>query len=45
VPSKKFVEWDVPDPEDGPMSLYEALFDNLMRRIRELIRDIEGSPL
>ena len=42
VTTKKFIEWEVPDPEDGPTSLYEALFDDLANRIQKLIRDIEG---
>jgi len=44
VPTKKFIEWDIPDPQDGPMNLYEALFEDLTRHIRQLIRNIEGSP-
>jgi protein-tyrosine-phosphatase len=44
MPTAKFIEWDVPDPEDGPMNLYEALFDDLMSRIGKLIREAEGSP-
>ena len=42
VPARKFMEWDIPDPEDGPMKLYEALFSDLTSRIRELIRGIQG---
>ncbi len=45
MPTAKFIEWDVPDPEDGPMRLYESLFDDLMNRVRKLIREVEGSPL
>ena len=38
--TRTFIEWDIPDPEDGPMGLYGALYDNLQRRIGRLI---EGS--
>src|SRR3972149_1704992 len=34
VPTKKFIEWDIPDPQDGPIGLYEALFDDLTNRIQ-----------
>ena len=44
VPTLQFIEWDIPDPEDGPMTLYEALFEDLTSRIRKLIQDIQGSP-
>lgn len=40
VPAKKYIEWDIPDPNDGPMSLYEALYDDLTRRIQGLIQEI-----
>jgi len=43
LPTKKFIEWDIPDPKDGPMGLYEKLFEDLTSRIRKLIRDIEVS--
>lgn len=43
VPSLKFIEWDIPDPENGPLTLYEALFEGLSGRIRKLIHDIQGS--
>lgn len=45
VPSKKFIEWDIPDPEDGPMTLYEALFEDLNKRIRSLVQEIRGLHL
>jgi protein-tyrosine-phosphatase len=44
VPARKFIEWDIPDPHDGPMSLYEALFNDLDKRIRGLIQEIQGTP-
>jgi trehalose-6-phosphate synthase/protein-tyrosine-phosphatase len=41
--SKKLIQWDIPDPKDGPMRLYETLFDDLMNRIRKLVREVEAS--
>jgi len=40
LPAKKFIEWDIPDPHDGPMELYQALYDDLNERIAELIQRI-----
>ncbi len=41
VPARKFIVWDIPDPRDGPMELYEALFEDLTSRIRKLIQEIK----
>ncbi len=34
--AKDFLRWDIPDPEDGPMELYQALYDDLAERIARL---------
>lgn len=36
--TRTFIEWDIPDPEDGPMELYQTFYNDLERRIRNLIR-------
>jgi hypothetical protein len=36
VPAKNYIEWDLPDPLDGPMDLYSRLFDEINERIRDL---------
>lgn len=41
VPAKKYVEWDIPDPQDGPMELYEDLFEDLTNRIQGLIKSVQ----
>ena len=43
VRTKNYVAWDLADPLDGPMELYEKLFSDLNTRIRELFRGIEES--
>src|SRR5712672_2497443 len=45
IPAKKFIKWDVPDPEDGPMGLYEALFNDITKRSNDLMRDTGGTTL
>jgi len=44
VQANRVLEWDIPDPFDGPMELYESLFEELTRRVRQLIQEIEKSP-
>lgn len=41
VPTKNYLEWDLPDPLDGPMALYKRLFEDLHQRIRDLFRGIQ----
>lgn len=40
VPAKKFIAWDIADPSDGPMELYQALYDDLSDRIKRLTEEI-----
>ena len=44
LPARKYVRWDIPDPMGGPTEVYEGLFADLHRRVRELIRDIRAEP-
>lgn len=46
LPAKadRVLEWDIKDPFDGPMELYETLFKDLAHLVRQLVRDIEGKP-
>ncbi|MBI4063428.1 MAG: low molecular weight phosphatase family protein [Elusimicrobia bacterium] len=37
--AKKFIEWNIPDPYDGPMEVYQALYDDLFSRIETLVRE------
>lgn len=43
VRSKNFIEWEIPDPEDGPMELYETLYADLCQRISQLIEQMQKS--
>lgn len=40
VPTKAFIEWGIPDPQDGPMSFYDSLVEDLTTRIQRLIHEI-----
>ncbi len=41
VQAGQTIAWDVPDPFDGPMKLYETLYKDLEQRILELIGKIQ----
>lgn len=47
VRTENYIAWDLPDPLDGPMGLYERLFEDLTTRIRDLfhtIQETEAEP-
>lgn len=44
VPTRKFIEWDIPDPQNGPMDLYQTLYEDLEKRILELMKNIQSGP-
>jgi arsenate reductase len=40
VSARERIKWDIPDPLDGSMALYEALFQEISDRVRKLIPEI-----
>jgi protein-tyrosine-phosphatase len=45
VQAARVLDWDIEDPFDGPMELYETLFEDLTHLVRQLIREIEERPV
>lgn len=45
VSTIKLIQWAIPDPIDGPISVYQALYKDLTHQIRKLIQDIERLSL
>lgn len=41
APARRHIVWDIPDPQDGPIELYHALYQELERRILALMKTIE----
>lgn len=41
IPSLTRLTWNLPDPLDGSMTLYEELFQELTARIRVLIQELQ----
>jgi len=44
VLARERIRWGIPDPLDGPMALYEELFQELSGRVRMLIREMSSCP-
>lgn len=41
APARRHIVWDIPDPQDGPMERYHALYQEAERRILALMNTIE----
>ncbi len=44
LPTARYVEWGVEDPNDGPLEIYETLFRDLSERVGGLVREAERPP-
>ncbi|MBI1823837.1 MAG: low molecular weight phosphatase family protein [Nitrospirae bacterium] len=45
VSAIQLIRWNIPDPMDGPISAYQALYKDLTHHIRILIQNIERLSL
>lgn len=45
ISAKNFIEWDISDPQDGPIFLYESLYQNLRNNIYRLVQTIQKHSL
>jgi protein-tyrosine-phosphatase len=41
IPGKRYVDWDLPDPAGRPVDEVRALRDDIARRVRELVGDLD----
>ena len=41
VPGKHYVNWQLPDPKNEPIERVRELRDDIARRVRDLLRDME----
>jgi arsenate reductase (thioredoxin) len=39
IPSKRYIEWDLPDPRGRPLDEVRAIRDDIARRIDALLAD------
>jgi arsenate reductase (thioredoxin) len=42
VPGKRYVDWDLPDPSGRPVEEVRALRDDIERRVRALVAELDG---
>jgi arsenate reductase len=41
IPHKRYIDWDLPDPKGRPISEVRATRDDIARRVKELVTDLE----
>jgi arsenate reductase len=42
-PGKKYIDWDLTDPVDDPLSTVRAIRDDINTRVKQLARDLDSS--
>ncbi|HXA54150.1 MAG TPA: arsenate reductase ArsC [Solirubrobacteraceae bacterium] len=45
VPGKRYLDWNLPDPKDRPLAEVRATRDEIARRVRPLIDELDSSVL
>ena len=43
-PGRRYLDWDLPDPAELPMDGVRAVRDDIDRRVRQLLSEIDGTP-
>ncbi|AIG80402.1 Putative arsenate reductase (ArsC) [Amycolatopsis japonica] len=41
-PGKRYLDWDVPDPMNQPLSVVRTIRDEIDRRVRQLLEELQG---
>jgi protein-tyrosine-phosphatase len=41
IPHKRYIDWDLPDPKGHPISEVRATREDIARRVKELVTDLE----
>jgi arsenate reductase (thioredoxin) len=41
IPGKRYIEWDLPDPKDMPLPEVRRTRDDIARRVRTLVADLD----
>jgi len=42
-PGKRYLDWDLPDPKGRPLAEVRATRDEIARRVRELLTELDGA--
>jgi len=43
IPGKRYVDWDLPDPKEMPLQAVRALRDDIERRVRALVGELDAA--
>ena len=43
IPGKRYLDWDLPDPKGQPLEAVRATRDEIERRVRELVAELDGA--
>ena len=43
IPGKRYVDWDLPDPKEMPLEAVRALRDDIERRVRALVGELDAA--
>ena len=43
IPGKRYVDWDLPDPAGRPLGEVRRLRDDIERRVRALVAELDGA--
>jgi arsenate reductase len=41
IPGKRYIDWDLRDPKDRPIDEVRAIRDDIQRRVKELVEDLD----
>ena len=44
IPGKRYVDWELDDPAGRPVDEVRAIRDDIARRVRELVAELDGAP-
>ena len=44
VPGKRYLDWDLPDPQGRPLEEVRATRDDIVRRVTELVEGLDAIP-
>ncbi|MHB8491374.1 MAG: arsenate-mycothiol transferase ArsC [Solirubrobacteraceae bacterium] len=42
IPGKRYIDWDLQDPKDRPLGEVRAVRDDIERRVRALVAELDG---
>ena len=43
LPGRRYLDWDLPDPDGAPMEVVRALRDDITARVRALLAELDGA--